>query len=601
MAMTDDDDLRSGPERPGRRARLHRTSWRYGLAALGIALTVRLGLVLGIVSPGGWLAGLVFLGVAGYPVALALTWVRGVASSGTGAGEKEGAADAGPARFVGSATSGALGLATLLLAAWIGLRPAPDPAAGRTPGAEQPRPAPRAVVLPLIELNPGGDRYFAAGVTDEIVAGLAAVDGLEVWGRASASELTDVNRDAAAAAAGLGGAVALDGTIRRSAGRVRLTVRLVDTASGEALWSLSRDTTRSALFGLRDDVVRGVAGALGLELRDRTLRRLERRRTSSDALDLYLLGRFRWAAGSRGDLVEATGFYDLAIEADSGFAPAWVALAEAYATLPRFTRFPSEGARRAGAAAARTALQLEPEAAGAHAVLGEILYLYEHDWTGARSHLERARELDPGDAAPRDRLCELALVLGDVENARLSCAQASGRDPLAFRPEWTRASVERVSGESMAAVARLDSLAAAHPDFEPVAGDLVISRLVARDTTPALEGALARWLALLGPAPAGDTLAAALAAARRTPEPATRAVREALARIEAEFDPAPAHLAALLALFGDTDRGIDVASRALAERTPGALRFGVFPEYAGLRERATFRELLEEAGFSQLR
>jgi TolB-like protein len=581
----------------GWRARLSGVSVRYGFMALALVFLARLAVDAGVFSA-RWLAGLVFLVVAAYPVMLAAAWTRGQigVASGPGALDDSPAGSAGePGSALRAPFVGAAGLVCVLLAAWIGLRPAEE---GR-PEPEMPAlPAtPRVIVLPLIDIEGGGDHYFSTGLTDELAAGFATIEGLEVRGRASAAGFVDVNRDAAAVGRRLGADVVLDGTVRRYGGRLRLGVRLVEVATGEVLWSMSRDTTRAALFALRDDAVRGVAETLGLgSPEDRSLRRLERRRTNVEALDLYMLGRRR-GVGPQGDLLEAASYYHLAIEADSGFAPAWTALAEAYATLPRFTRFPPDRARGEGSAAARTALRLEPDAAAAHAVLGEILYLYERDWPGARSHLERAIELDPGSADARERLCELSLILGEVDAADVSCAEALTRDPLAFRPAWTAAGVDRVSGDLDAALARLDSLVRVQPGFEPLVADHALTRLVAGDTT-GLAGHLAAWFGLLGPAELADTLAAALVDAWPPAAGALPAGRAPLARVEAELDPSPVHLAALLSLFGHGERASEVAISALTDRVPGTLMFGVLPEYAALRERDEVRRRLSEAGLA---
>lgn len=557
-----------------------RMSAVYGVAVLGVVLAVRFAAAGGLLR-GVWVSRVVFLVVAAYPVVLAGVWLRDQGAAGE--------PDADPRdRFVGAA-----GLVCVLLAVAAGL----GTADARRSGPEIPTATatPRVIVLPLIDIDGGGDRYFVAGLTGELSAALAMIQGVEVRGRASAAGFVDVNRDAAALGRRLGGDVVLDGTVRRYGGRLRLGVRLVEVSTGTSTWSTSLDTTRAALFGLRDDAVHGVARALGLgPPDDRVLRRLDRRRTSAEAFDLYMLGRHR-GSGARGDLLEAASYFHLAIEADSGFAPAWTALAEAYATLPRFTRFPPERARQEGAAAARTALRLEPDAAAAHTVLGEILYLYEHDWAGARSHLERAVELDPGHADPWERLCELSLILGEIDEARAACAEALDRDPLAFRPAWTATWVDRSSGALDAALASLDSLASAHPDFEPLVADHALARLVAGDTA-ALHGHLADWFVLLGPAELADSLATALAEAWPPETDGSSVGRAVLARVEADLDPSAVHLAALLSLFGDRDRATELAVAALADRLPGALRLGVFPEYSGLREHDELRRVLKDEG-----
>ncbi|MDX1578388.1 MAG: hypothetical protein R3266_07880 [Gemmatimonadota bacterium] len=577
-------DAEPGAGRSPAASRLALLSLSYGLVALAAILVARLAAAAGWVAP-RWLPPLVFLVVAGYPLALAAAWLRG----GSEPREARGGAGAVPA-------AGLVGTGALVIAAWLGLRGvAPTRSSPEPPIATGP---PVVAVLPLIELERRGDRYYADGLTDELASGIAAVSGLELWGRESARGFLDVNRDAAALGARLGATAVLDGTVRRSAGRLRLSVLLLESESGEPLWSLSRDTTPDGFFTLRDSIAAGVAAAFGLEVDERTRSRWEHRRTDPSTLDLYMLGRFQWASGPNGDLVEAASYYGLALESDTTFVPAWIALAETFATLPRFTRFPPERVRRDGAAAARTALRLDPQNPAAHAALGEILDLYEWDWAGARSHLERARSLAPGDASSFAALCELSIALGELEAAGSACRSARERDPLAFRPAWLAADLARAEGRREEGAAILDSLAAAHPDFEPVAAERAIAHLAPGDTARSRE-LLVGWFSLLGPAALADTLADALSEEAPGAAGATgpsAGVRRAIERVSAELDPDPMHFAALAASYGAIDLAAASLEVALADRMPGAIFAGVMPVYAPLRERGGVRLRLTEAG-----
>lgn len=448
--------------------------------------------------------------------------------------------------------------------------------------APPPSPQPIIAVLPLIELAAGSDDYFNDGLSAEIAAGLAAVPGLEVRGRVSAGVYRDVNRDAGAAGAELGVSAVLDATVRRAAGQLRIAARLVDTRSGRVVWTGVQDTAVTAWYAARDEIVEGVAGALGLAVGDQARRRLERRRPGVDALDLYALGRFGWAESESGDLLEAVAFYQLAIEADSTFAPAWIALAEAYSLLPRFTRFPVENVRDGGAAAARTALRLDSGAADAHAVLGEILYLYERDFSGGRSHLERAIELDPGNGEALARLCELEMYDGRLDEAEDACRRGADAEPFSYRISWLQANLLKLRGDLQGALLSLDSLRFLSPGYAPLAADVAFTRLVAGDSTRAVDD-LAYWIALLG---GDETLATQWFTGSRS---------VALQQFAEEVDPAPSELAALASLAGDAQMALAAVRVALGDRDPGSLRFGVFPEYESLREQHAFRVLLGAA------
>lgn len=441
---------------------------------------------------------------------------------------------------------------------------------------------PVLAVLPLIDLTGAGRDYFNGGLAAEIAAGLATVPGLEVRARVSAGIYDDVNRDAAQAGAELGVSVVLDATVRRVSGQLRVAGRLIDTGSRAVVWSGVQDTTAVEWHGARDAIVAGVAGALGLEVDEQARRRLERRQTGLEAFDLYALGRFGWAEGEGGDLLEAVSHYQLAIEADSAFAPTWTALAEAYAALPRFTRFPVERVRQEGAAAARTALRLDPDAADAHAALGEILYLYERDLSGGRSHLTRAVELDPGNGASLARLCELEMYDGRLDEADVACRRGAEKEPLSFQLAWLEADLRKLQGDFGGALRSLDSLRILSPGYAPLAADAAFTALLAGDSTRVSDD-LEYWLSLLG---GDDALPAAWFGAGRS---------GALRRLAAEVDPPPSDLAALAALAGDDPMALAAARAALNGRDPGSLRFGVFPEFEALREQAAFQVLWEAA------
>jgi TolB-like protein len=478
------------------------------------------------------------------------------------------------------------------LAVWIGLPAVAlllgvalafymTPGSGLSDTPLPPSPQPVVAVLPLIDLEGSGHEAFNQGFIDEIGAGLTMVQGLELRGRSSARTFTDVNRDAGLAGALVGASVVLDATSQRSAGRIRVVARLIDTRSGAVVWSGVQDTTLAEWFAARDAIVEGVSAALGLKVGEDVRRRLFRRRTVIDAFELYSMGRFGWAEGEGGDLLEAISYYDMAIAADSNFAPVWTALARAYVTLPRFTRFPVDRVRQEGAAAARTALLIDPDGAGAHAVMGEVLYLYERDYSGGRVHLERALELDPGNGDVLASLCELAMVEGRLSDAEEACRRAVELDVFAFRGAWLEANLRRLQGRYDESLAGLDTLRSMFPDYVPLSTDVLLTLFLIGDTVRIPEE-LQYWLGLLG---GSDQLFAEFSGGN---------AGTALRHLSSDIDPAPSEMAALGALLGEYPLAVEAATRAVRERDPGSLRFAVFPEFARLQELDGFQAVLKE-------
>jgi len=474
-----------------------------------------------------------------------------------------------------------IGLPAVALLLGVALAFYMTPGSGSSDAPVSQVPQPVVAVLPLIDLDGLRNEAFNQGFIDEVGAGLAMVQGLELRGRSSAQTFTDVNRDAGLAGALVGASVVLDATSRRSAGRFRVAARLIDTRSGAVVWSGVQDTLLAEWFVARDAIVEGVSTALGLNVDEDVRRRLFRRRTDIDAFGLYTMGRFGWAEGEGGDLLEAISYYDRAIAADSTFSPVWTALSDAYVTLPRFTRFPVDRVRQEGAAAVRTALLIDPDAAAAHAVLGEILFLYERDYSGGRAHLERALELDPGSGDVLASLCELSIYEGRLSDAEGVCRRAVEVDVFAFHGAWLEANLRRLQGHFDESLTGLDSLRSMFPDYVPLAMDVLLTRLLAGDSVH-IPDELHTWVGLLG---GSDQLAADLSGDNTV---------AALRRLASDIDPAPSELAALSSLLGDYPMALEAAARAVRERDPGSLRFGVFPEFASLRELNEFQAILDE-------
>jgi tetratricopeptide (TPR) repeat protein len=369
--------------------------------------------------------------------------------------------------------------------------------------------------------------------------------------------------------------------VRKTGKTLRLSLRLLDTRDRSEIWSHAAETSMASIFDWRDSTVSAVASELGRPIEGSVLRRLAARRTTEQSFEHYAAGRFRWAEGAGGDLVEAMAQYDLALEADSGFAPTWAAMAHAYAELPRFTRFPVELVRADGITAARTALRLDPDGARGHLVLGEILYLYDHDFIGAGSHLSRALELEAENGEALVRLCELRMLEGETEAARDHCARALVADPLSFQAAWLSADLAKIAGDHESAAASLDSLRLLYPDYIPLAADAALTRLLAGDSPEARQG-VAYWFQLLG----GD---AERAYGLWGDDP-----RAALVRLASDLDPEASNLAALGALLGEREIAIAAAESAVEAGLPGAVRFLVFPEFDGLRGTARFDALVAE-------
>jgi serine/threonine-protein kinase len=296
---------------------------------------------------------------------------------------------------------------------------------------------PSVAVLPFVDMSPDGDHeYLGDGLAEELSARLAQIEGLRVAARTSAFQYKGTSPDVRLVGTNLGVATVVEGSVRRSGDRVRITAQLINTGTGYHLWSQTYETSIADVFAIEDTIGQAVAQTLRVRLSARAPRDAER----GAAFDAYLRGRHHLRRHTiEGTRLAAVAFHQ-AVALDSTFAKAHAALAdmEFYPVLtapgPRF--------RRARASAER-ALALDDGIAEVHASVAWILMWYDRDWEGAGGHFQRALDLDPTFTQAINWSSARLTALGRVEESLALMRQAHERSPspsnacfLAIRLLW---------------------------------------------------------------------------------------------------------------------------------------------------------------------
>ena len=252
--------------------------------------------------------------------------------------------------------------------------------------AAQTEPASIAV-LPFRNLSKG-DPYFAEGVGEEILGQLAREPAFRVAGRASSAQFTGES-DPREVGRKLDVDYLLEGSVRSDASRVRISASLVQTRDGMRLWSETYDRNLEDILEIQASIGQAVAG----ELRRRLVHSPLGRAVNGEAYTLYLNARGLLRTQSPEVGSEAVGLLQQSVKLDPGFAPAWASLAEA-----RYLDARSKGIEGLIAALpqarsdSRRALQIDPNLAQAHGVLGQLL---GYETRAGIAHLRRAAELAP--------------------------------------------------------------------------------------------------------------------------------------------------------------------------------------------------------------
>lgn len=294
-------------------------------------------------------------------------------------------------------------------------------------------PEPSIVVLPFANLSSDADNeYFSDGLTEEIITRLASVPGLKVISRTSAMHYKGSTQPAREIAAELNVAHILEGSVRESDGRVRITAQLIDARDDHHLWAENYDRELRDIFRVQEEIAHEVVGALELTLGEQARRQLVRQGTRDpEAYRLYRRARFLWNSRTKEGHEQALDYFSRAIERDSGYADAYAGIADVYMTayqLNLLGQSEPEAYSRLKWAAER-ALALDGESADAHVSIG-IALLWQRNWPGTERELRRAIELNPGHAIARSWYSLLLRGMGRSEQALDESRRAHELDPF---------------------------------------------------------------------------------------------------------------------------------------------------------------------------
>jgi len=282
-------------------------------------------------------------------------------------------------------------------------------------------------VLPLTPAQARDSEQAETILNGAVTNALARIGGLRVIGpdaalRAQAGGATD----AAQVASELGVEATLAGEWALSGRRIRLQLRMCRGRDGQVLWARTVECERSNPFGIQDEVARSVAAAL----RRNVVRQQEASRSvDAGALLAFERGNRIYTRRSEPAIREAIREYQRSVALDANFAAAWAALADALSTAPDYLPVEPGWADRARAAA-RKAIELDPDNAEAYAALGWTEFAADLHATAARAGLERAVAINPNLVAAHRRLGMLFLYLGQNAEAARRFQTALRLDPL---------------------------------------------------------------------------------------------------------------------------------------------------------------------------
>lgn len=273
-------------------------------------------------------------------------------------------------------------------------------------------------VLPFVNLSADKKQnYFCDGMAEEITNALAKIKGLRVAARTSAFAFRNTDEDVRQIGQKLHVDSLLEGSVRRSGDRLRVTVQLTDVATGYHLWSERFDREMEDVFAIQDEIAENVVRAMQVILSDEGKQPVSRLQTSdTQAYDYYLRGREYFHKGRRKSLQYALEMFQRATSIDPLYSLAHVGIAECCGMLIHFYGESPDIHNDSADRASRRALELDPGLPQAHAARGLALWVMDR-FNEAAAEFEKALELDPNQGRASYYYGRACFQRGDFERA----------------------------------------------------------------------------------------------------------------------------------------------------------------------------------------
>ena len=302
-----------------------------------------------------------------------------------------------------------LGLPIAAVMSWVydltpdsgpAVRDVAAPASPLPPAEAAEPPSPKSiVVLPFANLSPDpGNEYFSDGVTEDILTYLARVEDLHVISRTSAMAYKGSTSTLREIAGELGVATVVEGSVRRAGDRVRVTAQLIDAATDRHLWAEQYDRALDDIFAVQSEVAEEIASALHARLSPQELSGLrDVRGVDMETYELYVKGRQAVWSIQPQEIMRGVSLLETAVERDPELAGAHATLAFGYLISAYWAGAEPRNAWERTISTAQSALALDPRNPTAWGALGAAQGHRDFDWDGSAASMAKATEYGPND------------------------------------------------------------------------------------------------------------------------------------------------------------------------------------------------------------
>jgi len=441
-------------------------------------------------------------------------------------------------------------------------------------------------VLAFADRSPESSlEYFCDGLRDEIVHGLTAIRQLRVLATsAQTGESPGGKHDAA---------LVIDGSVRLSGERVRVTTRLVDGTSGHYLWSESVDLPLGNPVAAQEVVSKAVIDRLQVEILETSPSR--RSNENLAARNLYMQGRYHLNQRTEEGLQKAVEFFEKAVSEDAQFALAHSGLADAYGLLAHYGVLGPADVWAKAASSAASAVMLDGHSAEAHTSLAHVRATQDWDWAGAEREYLHAIQLNPRFPTAHHWYAMSCLVpMGRLDDALEQMQLAQSLDPVSSIIARDVAVVHCYRRDLDAALEHCDQTIELNPHFAAAYLTLGLIQEQRKDFDEA-EAAFSRAVDLAPQSPRANAALARTFALSGKHEPARAALKridhQAATRYVSPFEYVAVHFA-----LGEDAKGYARLARSCDDRCFELLALKVDPRFETLHGDPRFQSALRKVG-----
>ena len=487
----------------------------------------------------------------------------------------------------------AAGVAVIFGVLFVVLRPSPrEPATSTTVskavGASPAAPAineKSIAVLPFVDMSQSKDQeYFSDGISEELLNLLAKIPDLHVAARTSAFSFKGKNVEIPVIAERLHVAHVLEGSVRKSGSKVRITAQLIRAANGYHLWSETYDREMTDIFAVQDEIAAAVVSQMKI-----TLLGAAPKATAIDpkAYAMILQAIYLTQQGTPAARAQAVALDQQALAIAPEAVRAWVNLAGIYMIQANRDERPTAEGRRLAREALNKALAINPDDALAHSVLGWLTMSFDGDNAAAAKHFQRALELEPTNLKVLGNVAVFVQNLGRLDEAIKLLEYSAAHDPTNPRSYLNITYTYYVAGQWDQAIASCRMVITLSPGAN-VHSQIGQALLFKGDAA----GALVEMQAESSEVSRLSNLSIAYHALGRKAE--SDAALAAL--IEKYGNGQSLNIASVLAYRGETDRAFEWLDKAVTDRDSDFSHLGIEPLFAKLHSDPRWLPFLRKLG-----